>query len=48
VVNAFAALQSGQDAFLLTVKLRRYDPGDRLTDHLIGLVAEDAFRTLIP
>jgi hypothetical protein len=48
MVDALAAAELGEDVVLLVVQLRRDDAGDRLADHLLGGIAEQAQRRGVP
>ena len=48
MVNAFTALEPRQNLVLFGVQLGRNDFFDRLADHLVRLVAEDAGRARVP
>src|SRR5690242_4259561 len=48
MVDAFAAPEAPQDARLLVMALLGFEDGNRLPDHLLGLVTEQPPRRLIP
>src|SRR5262245_57293920 len=48
MVDPLAAADPLQDGGFLAVSIRRDDSQDRLPDHLLGRVAEDPLRRLVP